>query len=147
MDTLRLSHGWAIALVLWGVIAPLIGVLLGHFLSRSWQQTQWMQDRQKEEWRELLSVLTRSFAVICKYTAPIMRLDGDNKRAVEEAQTVAQTTIRDRIFIAKEVKHLDIYKTWVEAVETFERDRIYIAFAQQYAVINAKIVYTATRGR
>lgn len=147
MDASKLSNGWALALVLWGVIAPLVGILAGHFLSRSWQQNQWMQDRRKEEWRELLTVLTRSFATICKYTGPMMVLDGDDMRALDEAQTVAQTTIRDRIFIAKDVKQLGIYETWVSAVRTFENDKVYIGFAGQYAIINAKIVNAATGER
>lgn len=146
MDTSKLSHGWTFALVLWGVIAPLVGILVGHYLSRSWQQMQWMQDRRKEEWRELLSVLTHSFVTISKYSGPMMVLDGDDMRVVEEAQTVAQTTIRDRIFIAKEVKELGIYEAWVKAERTFEKDRVYIGFAEQYAVLNAKIVDAATKG-
>jgi integrase len=35
VDTLKLSHGWAVALVLWGVIARLIGILVGHHLFTS----------------------------------------------------------------------------------------------------------------
>lgn len=121
METSKLSHGWTLALVLWGVIAPLVGILVGHYLSRSWQQKQWMQDRRKEEWRELLSVLTRSFVTISKYSGPMMVLDGDDMRTVDEAQTVAQTTIRDRIFIAKEVKELRIYEIWVKAEQRLRR--------------------------
>lgn len=144
MDSLKLSYGWALALVLWGVVAPLVGILVGHYLSRSWQQKQWIQDRRKEEWRELLAILTRCFVTICKYTGPIVVLDGDDMRTLDEAQTIAQTTIRDRIFIAKEVKELGIYETWVKAVRAFEKDKIYIGFAEQYAAINAKIVAAAT---
>jgi hypothetical protein len=145
MDTAKLSHGWALALVLWSVIAPLVGILVGHYLTRSWQQKQWVQDRRKEEWSELLTTLTRSFVTICKLTGTMMVLDGDDMRTLDEAQTVAQTTIRDRIFIAKEMKALGIYETWVKAARAFEKDMVYIAFAEQYAVINAKIVDAATK--
>ncbi len=145
MDTAKLSHGWTVVLVLWSVIAPLVGILVGHYLTRSWQQKQWMQDRRKEEWRELLTTLTRSFATICKFTGPVMVLDEDDMRTLDEAQTVAQTTIRDRIFIAKEVKELEIYETWVKAARAFEKDMTYMPFAEQYAVINAKIVDAATK--
>lgn len=145
MDTAKLSHGWTLALVLWGVIAPLLGILVGHYLTRSWQQKQWMLDRRKEEWRELLTTLTHSFVTICKLTGPMMVLDRGDMRALDEARTVAQTTIRDRVFISKEVKDLNIYETWVKAARAFEKDMIYIPFAEQYAVINAKIVDAATK--
>jgi hypothetical protein len=145
MDNSNLSPGWAHTLIVWGAIGPLIGILVGHILTRSWQQKQWMLDRRKEEWRELLTTLTRSFVTICKLTGPMRALDGDDMRALDEAQTVAQTTIRDRIFIAKEVKELKIYETWVTATRAFEKDMIYMPFAEQYAVINAKIVDAATK--
>jgi len=145
MDNSNLSPGWAHTLIVWSAIGPLVGILVGHVLTRSWQQKQWMLDRRKEEWRELLTTLTGSFVTICKLTGPMRALDGDDMRALDEAQTVAQTTIRDRIFIAKEVKELKIYETWVTAARAFEKDMIYIPFAEQYAVINAKIVDAATK--
>jgi hypothetical protein len=145
MDNSNLSPGWEHALIMWGAIGPLVGILVGHVLSRSWQQKQWMLDRRKEEWRELLTTLTRSFVTICRLTGPMRVLDGDDMRALDEAQTVAQTTIRDRIFIAKELKELKIYETWVGAARAFEKDMIYMPFAEQYAVLNAKIVAAATK--
>lgn len=36
----RLPQGLTLALVLWGVIAPLVGIFVGHYLSRSWQREQ-----------------------------------------------------------------------------------------------------------
>lgn len=66
-------------------------------------------------------------------------------RTLAEAQTVAPTTIRDRILVTKEVKELGIYETWVKAVRMLDEDKVYIGFAEQYAVINAKIVDAATK--
>jgi hypothetical protein len=145
MDNSNLSPGWAHTLIVWGAIGPLVGILVGHVLTRSWQQKQWMLDRRKEEWRELLTTLTASFVTICKLTGPMRALDGNDMRELDEAQTVAQTTIRDRIFIAKEVKELKICETWMAAARAFEKDMIYMPFAEQYAVINAKIVDAATK--
>jgi hypothetical protein len=58
MDNSNLSCGWAHTLIVWGAIGPLVGIFVGHVLIRSWQQKQWMLDRRKEEWRELLTTLT-----------------------------------------------------------------------------------------
>lgn len=140
MDNLNLSP----ILIVCGAIGPFLGILVGHFLTRSWQQKQWMLDRRKEEWRELLTTLTRSFVTICKY-GPMSVLDSDDMRAVDEAQTVAQTTIRDRVFIAREVKELNISETWAKAARAFEKDRTFMPFAEQYALINARIVDAATK--
>jgi hypothetical protein len=43
------------------------------------------------------------------------------------------------------VKELKIYETWVKAARAFEKDMNYIPFAEQYAVVNAKIVDAATK--
>jgi len=71
MDNSNLSPGWAHTLIVWGAIGPFVGILVGHVLTRSWQQKQWMLDRRKEEWRELLTTLARSFVTICKLTGPM----------------------------------------------------------------------------
>jgi len=59
----------------------------------------------------------------------------------------SQTT-RERIFIfiANAVKELGIYETSVKTERTFEKARVYICFAEQYALVNAKIVDAETKG-
>ena len=37
------------------------GVLLGHYLTRSWQREQWRLDRRREEYRELITALSDLF--------------------------------------------------------------------------------------
>jgi hypothetical protein len=128
-----------------GICGTLSGVLLGQWMSQRSQRKQWRMDKRKEEWRELLTTLTHSFATICQLTGPMMVLDSDDQRKLSDAQTIAQTTIRDRIFIAKEVKNLKIYETWVTAARQFEVDKVYIPFSEQYALMNARIVDAATK--
>jgi hypothetical protein len=69
---------------------------------------------------------------------------GDEKKAQEAAQTDAQTTIRDRIYIADDIARLDIYKIWRKATDEFQQDRVYIAFSEKYALIRAMIIKAAT---
>jgi membrane protein YqaA with SNARE-associated domain len=40
-----------------GAIGSLVGVVIGHLLTRSWQHKQWLLDNKKQEYRELLSNL------------------------------------------------------------------------------------------
>jgi hypothetical protein len=44
----------------WSGIGPLIGALIGSWLTRSWQRKQWLLESKKAEYRELLSVLSQS---------------------------------------------------------------------------------------
>jgi len=73
-----------------------------------------------------------------------MIIGPDDQRALHAAITDAQVTIRDRIYIADEVAGLGIYELWKNAVDEFYVDRTFIAFAEKYALIRAKLVSAAT---
>ncbi len=60
----RLSHGLTLALVFWGVIAPLVGILVGHYLSRSWQREQWFRDKRYEDYQAVLSATVAAYKAI-----------------------------------------------------------------------------------
>jgi hypothetical protein len=128
---------------LFGIVTAFGGVLIGQRMARNTQRGQWLKDCRKEEFKELLSVLTKSFAVICDgYSAFVQ--DSATQMAIRDAALVAMTTIRDRIYIAADVKRLNIYKLWRDAANEFEHDHVFIAFSEKYAVINALIVDAAT---
>jgi hypothetical protein len=126
-----------------GIVSAFGGVLMGQRMARNTQREQWLKDCRKEEFKELLSVLTKSFAVICDgYSAFVQ--DSATQRAIRDAALLAMTTIRDRIYIAADVKRLNIYKLWRDAANEFEHDHVFIAFSEKYALINAMIVDAAT---
>jgi hypothetical protein len=60
----RLSHSWTLALVLWSVFAPLVGILVGHYLSRSWQREQWFRDKRSEDYQAVLSATVAAYTAI-----------------------------------------------------------------------------------
>ncbi len=37
----------------WGVVGPLVGVVIGAWLARSWQRKHWLLESKKAEFREL----------------------------------------------------------------------------------------------
>lgn len=128
-----------------GIASTIGGILTTHYLTRSWQRKQWEMDRRNDEFRELLGTLTKSFTSICTLQAIMRPQSPEEQRALSEAKSNALMTIRDRIFIAADVKRLEIYKLWKNAVEEYDRDYVYVPFAEKYALINALIVDAATR--
>jgi hypothetical protein len=44
-------------LTIWVPLGPLVGLAIGHYLSRSQQRKHWIADNAKEEYRELLGAL------------------------------------------------------------------------------------------
>jgi hypothetical protein len=134
-----------IALGVWAAIGPLIGIYLGHFLSRSWQQKQWLLDRRKEEWRELLTALAESLRVSLKFY-PARVLSGEEERQIVEAQSNSFRTIRDRIFIASDVQRLNIENRWSAAVQHHSQTMDAKKLGNAYTELRDEIVRAATDG-
>jgi hypothetical protein len=143
MDNVRLPHWWTIALVLWGAAGPLVGILIGHYLTRSWQQKQWLLDRRKEEWRELMTALSGSLSAALKIY-PMRALDSDEQREIVDAHTNCFRIIRDRIFIASEIKQLDLENRWSAAIEHHSQTLEPRKFGLVYDGIRQEIVKLAT---
>jgi len=83
-----------------GIVSAFIGGLINQKMSRNTQHEQWLLDQRKEEWRELLSTLTRSYT---------LHLHG---RRTAETDAEALTVIRDRLYIAVEVQDLRVLERW-----------------------------------
>jgi hypothetical protein len=125
-----------------GIVAAFGGVLMGQRMARNTQREQWLRDSRKQEFKELLTVLTKSFAVICDAYSALVQ-DSATQVAVRDAEMLAVITIRDRVYIAEDIKRLNIYKIWRDAVNEFIEDHVFIAFSEQYALINAMVVDAA----
>src|SRR5271167_4168174 len=96
----------------WAAIGPLVGLLVGHLLTRSWQRQQWLMDNKKQEYRELMSALTKNYGILAQYKAPMVALDGMTQRRIAEAEGEALQILRDRIFIRKEVEDANVQALW-----------------------------------
>ncbi|MGA2278261.1 MAG: hypothetical protein ABSG00_11710 [Terracidiphilus sp.] len=130
----RLSHGLTLALVFWGVIAPLVGILVGHYLSRSWQREQWFRDKRYEDYQAVLS------ATVAAYTA-IIQVDREDysdsrdairrgpngitfrkTKMIQEIDVIKADSfrvLRDRIFIAEELDYGGILVEWNTIVTNY----------------------------
>jgi len=156
----RLPQGLTLALVLWGGIAPLVGILVGHYLSRSWQREQWFRDKRYEDYQAVLS------ATVAAYTA-IIRVDNkdysDQRGAIQrgpnginfysktemlqEIDVIKADSfriLRDRIFIAEELDYGGILVEWDTIVTNYgmhtsdERE-----FTGRFSEFNDKLVRMA----
>jgi hypothetical protein len=107
---------WSFAVKAWSGIGPLNGVLIGAWLTRSWQRKQWVLENKKAEYRELISTLSQGFHIITK-NLPVGRsgsMSGEEKRESRNAWVAGIQVIQDRIFIDEEMRVEKIQKKWVE---------------------------------
>jgi hypothetical protein len=52
---------WAILAALWAGVGPLVGVLVGAYLTNRIQRRLWLADHKRQEYRELFTVMTNAF--------------------------------------------------------------------------------------
>jgi hypothetical protein len=80
-------------LTIWVPIGPLMGIVVGHYLTRSWQHRQWIADNQKEEYKNLLGGFNRLNMAISMYQVTGTGSLADLKLAMGEISSAANTTL------------------------------------------------------
>jgi hypothetical protein len=141
-----LSHGWALSLVLWGVIAPLVGILVGHFLSRSWQREQWFRDKRHEDYQAVLSAICAAYMAIARVdmTSLTSLFTPEMLQEVEVIKADSFRTLRDRIFIAEELNYGGILVEWDTTLTNYAKHAIdERVFAGRFSELNDKLVRMA----
>jgi heme exporter protein D len=109
----------AYASAVWAGVGPLIGVLVGGFLTSRIQRRHWLADNKKQEYRELLSVMAAAYGALLKVSRNFAWNDETKNIQVEVANV-----LRDRIFTSVEVARSDALKRWVRASETLQEGNV-----------------------
>ena len=110
-----------------GIGGTLGGIVVGHFLTRSWQQKQYRQDNVNTESRELLTSLMTVFPAYTKWVRgwaslfPSDLTDGERVRGYSKVTGEFNRVLNDRLFIAKDVKRLEIKKRWDAACVEYDK--------------------------
>jgi len=152
----KFQHGWTVALVLWGVIAPLVGILVGHFLSRSWQLEQWFRDKRYEDYQAVLSATVAAYTSIIQVgwesysdlrgaiqlgPSGITLQKTKRLQEIDVIKADSFRILRDRIFIAEELDYGGIFVEWDAIITNSSGDEQ--EFTGRFSEFNAKLVRMA----
>jgi hypothetical protein len=122
------------------------GVMVGHFLTRSWQREQWRLDHRREEYRELLGTITSAYMrIISAYESTVPVVDEELKRHIREAKNESFQVLQDRIAIAWELEDTDVLDVWTEAILGLETNGDSIKVAKKFRPMREKITLMANR--
>jgi hypothetical protein len=105
---------------IWAALGPLVGVFIGAYIANRNQRRQWLAGCRKEEYSELISVLTKAMMVYIYQRAYLVAKGPEQQRAEAAALGSVGETARNRIFIASTVKRLDVVKRWHDATRFAE---------------------------
>ena len=142
----KLPHELTLALLLWGVIAPIVGILIGHYLSRSGQREQWFRDKRYEDYQAVLSATVAAYMAIVRVDMASLTslFTPEMLQEVEVIKADSFRVLRDRIFIAEELDYGGILVEWDTLVTNYkmhtsdERE-----FAGRFSNLNDKLVRMA----
>jgi hypothetical protein len=135
----------------WAAAGPLVGVLVGALLGRSWDRRKWLNDNRKEEYRELITALTDAATAMMER---VESRDGAHIQLVRERSEFVEEkrgrylkslkVLQDRLFIAAEIEKMKLFDRWGDAVKKVLDDKNVSAFDDKFEVIKSDIVKRAT---
>jgi hypothetical protein len=139
----------------WAAIGPLagsvLGIVLGHVLSRSWQFEQWKLENRRQEYREVLTALATAYTAMQRYIVEPIRGNQrvnlseqtESERRLEQAKMESFRVLQDRIVNARELELADIIGRWADAFHNFEHTPDDRKFADRYFKIRDTVVKMA----
>jgi hypothetical protein len=133
----------------WSAIGPLIGVLVGAWLGRSWDHKKWMNDNRKEECRELLTAMMKD-ADSCMEIRAQVRAAGTTNAATVQATWAdsrkCMIVLQDRIFIAKRLREEKLFNRWHDATNEFLKDGDEHKFGDKLNQLKGVVIDIAING-
>jgi hypothetical protein len=129
---------------IWAAVGPLVGILIGAYLAKQWQRSQWLADKKRSEYRKLLTTLTRTYTTIVKLRAPLVGLGPMEQRALSNLEPNSLIVVRDQMFIAKEVKEMDLLNRWTGALRNYDNTANAKAFKEAFDLITGDLQRHAT---
>jgi hypothetical protein len=122
------------------IVAGFIGAFGVHLLSQSRELEAWVRNCQKEEWKELLSTLTKAELALANLAAGLRSelLPDYATGVIEEYKTAvndAYRTLHDRLFIQAALEKHNLPEQW-DAIRTGIHDLIHSEVFVQESLIS-----------
>jgi hypothetical protein len=99
----------------WVCVGPLVGIYAGHILGNSAQRRQWLLDRRKEEFQEMLSAMTDAVIQGQRYLASKPSCGEQYRDNALDAFIKATRILVDRIYTAPDLDRSKIRERFLAA--------------------------------
>ncbi|MGA9393661.1 MAG: hypothetical protein WBV69_24730 [Candidatus Sulfotelmatobacter sp.] len=115
-------------LTIWAAAGPVVGILTGHYLTRSWQRRQWIADNRKDEYRKLLAGLNRlNMVLVQDHTNQNVGIQ-EIKEAMEEISIALNTSL----FIVDFLEESKVADDVLQASRQFKQGGSFDDYRQKY---------------
>jgi hypothetical protein len=102
-----------------GMGGALIGIVVGHFLTRNSQHMQWLRDNRKQEFKETVTAMSHYILEHMSYTASLNSELPQSKQSYLDSMKAAGVVLTDRIYIHADLDKTDIPTRFLEIMEQF----------------------------
>ena len=131
--------------VAWAVVGPLIGVFVGAYIANRNQRRQWVADNKRQEYLELLTALVEACGNLIALYTPGTLSSPEEQRRCDETEKRVGVVILDRIFIARDVKSIDLAERWSRALSEVHRTRDPEPFANTFSELLRDVTASAMK--
>jgi hypothetical protein len=116
---------------IWAIVGPLIGILLGSWLTTRNQRRHWLLDNKRSEYRELLTSISDAGSKLLVFwgSNPVVAT-GEQQFMIGETARQSVDVIYNRLFILHEVEKLNLLKRWEDAIDGLRRSHDVNAFGR-----------------
>ena len=129
----------------WAVAGPLIGLLVGAYITNRNQRRSWVADNTRVEYRELLSILVEAMANALSLQRAIAGFGPEDQRKFEDIDKKVGMTLLDRIFIARAVMEMKLPDRWAKAISEYHDTGNNANFAAHVEEIRKDLTESAIR--
>src|SRR5258708_20771938 len=123
----------------WASVGPLVGVLVGALLARSWDRRKWTNENRKQEYRELLTTWTSACTALIDNAQPLFKIP-PTKSLRKKEYLKSLRVLQDRIFIADEIHKMNLFDRWGAAMKDLQETRNFHKFEDPFEVLRQQIV-------
>lgn len=124
----------------WLAIGSLVGVIVGAWLTRSWDREKWIKDNRKQECKELLAAISKAATLL--FASRMVR---DVDVASRDAFLESLKVFSQSIFIARDVEYQQAFDLWKEAVHDYNTTLDHHKCDEKLEQIRTKIIAIATK--
>lgn len=89
---------------IWAAVGPLAGLYIGFLLTSREQHQQWLRDNRKEEFKEVVTAVSRFIVDHMAYASSLGSDLPQSKQAYVDSYKATSLVLTDRVFI-----HADLY--------------------------------------
>jgi hypothetical protein len=102
-----------------GLGGALIGIVLGHFLTRSAQHRQWLRDNRKEEFREVVTAMSQFIVGHMAYVSSLGSDLPQSKQAYIDSYKTTSVILCDRVYIYADINDRNIPHRFLQIAEKY----------------------------